>query len=963
MNNTFNKKICGIILSASLCLSLLLPAEGYAASSFKDIGGHWAEQYIETAVAQGIIKGYTDGSFLPDAKVTRAEYISMLNRALGNTATGSIGFSDVYRDAWYYNDVAKSVTAGFVAGFDDGSFKPGANITRQEAAVMMARIIPSYGYSTNLSRFKDSSNIASWAYDSLSKVSGKGYISGYTDGMIHPTDPLTRAQAAKIISDIVRNETIITTDPLVKKDGTKLSGKIYSNNVTMHKDLGEGSASVENCVILGKLIVQGGGAETITVTNSRVVDAAVNRSAGPVRILAKGETNIANLVCSENFYLQTSGLTGTAFGPGFGAISLTASAKGSLQGNFPRVSIDGSSAELNLASGTITTLDVNSAGRRSSINLESRASISQANVYGESYFLGNGTVSNMQVYAKGVTYETKPSRWTINSGGETPKVSEPRLKVTFDPVEGKTGVYMDTKITITFSTPMRERDGSSITNSEINDIVTIRADSKTGSAVSYSGTINSAKTIMTLTPSSILDSKTKYYVIIKSGTMINENDERNEEAFTYFTTGGSTEKMAVTYSPANGATKVEASRRSFTISFSEGVTRYNGNAIAASDSYLKNSVVLFQAGNSYVSTDNYSVSINSKKTQITIDLESRYNLALNTKYTIGIKASTLKTAAGVDVPASNASWTTAGTPELTAVSTVPYELAADFKATPNVSGTIYTVLVADGAAQPSAAQIKDGKDATGNPAAAVKSASVSASNIATLNITGGSILRDTAYRVYAVLYDGNGNASAIVNAPVRTEPLKLKTLRVIPVAAAVEGADLLAGKFKPDTTTYSVLVDNGTELVRVTADANAGELGFSGDLLINGVKNTADVPIVAGTATVTVEVKEDGKTNIKTYTINVKEKGTAELQSITIDSFPYNPAVDEYQLAANVSVDVKLVISAVEAGATIRIGSDRYNSGTEIERTMPSDALTLPFTILSSDGVTTKDYTIRFIRI
>jgi len=166
--------------------------------------------------------------------------------------------------------------------------------------------------------------------------------------------------------------------------------------VTIHKDLDDGSADLDNCVILGKLIVQGGGDSTVTVNNSRVISASVNRSAGPVRLLAKGETNILSTACSGEFLLQTTNLTGDAFGPGFEKVSFSSSASGTLQGNFPYVALDGSSA-------TITPLDINSAGRRSDITLETKASVNQANVYGESYFHGAGVISNMQVYAKGVT--------------------------------------------------------------------------------------------------------------------------------------------------------------------------------------------------------------------------------------------------------------------------------------------------------------------------------------------------------------------------------------------------------------------------------------------------------------------------------------------------------------------------------------------------------------------------------
>ena len=97
----FKKLGCLALVVALVFLVFPAGTESYGASSFKDIRGHWAEQYIVRAVAQGIIIGYTEGRFLPDEKVSRAEFISMINRALGNTSTGKINFSDVSSGAWY----------------------------------------------------------------------------------------------------------------------------------------------------------------------------------------------------------------------------------------------------------------------------------------------------------------------------------------------------------------------------------------------------------------------------------------------------------------------------------------------------------------------------------------------------------------------------------------------------------------------------------------------------------------------------------------------------------------------------------------------------------------------------------------------------------------------------------------------------------------------------------------------
>ena len=192
-----------LLLATVLTFSVLFPVEAHAAASFSDIKGHWAQPYIERAVKQGFIKGYPGGKFEPDKRVTRAEFVSMINRALGNSGTARIAFSDVRYSEWYYSDVAKAVGAAFAAGFNDATFKPNQSITRQEASVMISKVIPTYGYSGKLRTFSDYRSISDWAYTSMSKVNGKGYMTGYSDGKIHPLDSLTRAQAAKIIGDII----------------------------------------------------------------------------------------------------------------------------------------------------------------------------------------------------------------------------------------------------------------------------------------------------------------------------------------------------------------------------------------------------------------------------------------------------------------------------------------------------------------------------------------------------------------------------------------------------------------------------------------------------------------------------------------------------------------------------------------------------------------------------------------
>lgn len=950
------RRVVSLLLAAFLIIPMLSPVNSHAAS-FTDTKGHWAEAYIERAVAQGVIKGYPDGRFEPNKQVSRAEFVSMLNRALGNNGVVTIGFTDVSPTAWHYADVRRAVSASYVSGYSDGTFKPNNNISRQEAAVMIARVLPTYGESGRLQNFTDYRSVADWAYTALSKVNGKGYISGYTDGKIHPLDPLTRAQAAKIIGDIVEEETIITTDPLVKRDDTRLSNRIYSNNVTIHSDLANGSATIDNSVILGTLIVQGGGTETITVNNSRVANARVEKDASPVRLLAKGETSIVNTTASKEGILQTSTLSGGSFGTGFVNVNLAASSDFVLRGSFPKVSIVGSSAGLILESGSITSLTVGSGGRRSDISVESGTSISTASVYAESYFHGTGTISTMNVYANNVTYETRPRTINVGSGGSTPEQVDPRLAVTFDPLDGETDVYLDTKIVVTFNMAMLKANGNSIANADLPNLIKLRSVSATGSTVSFTGTINAAKTIMTLTPSTNLVPNTRYYVVIDKEVMRNSNGTYNEAKSSYFNTGIKTEKLTVTYSPANNATGIPVDVSSLTITFSDAITRTDGSAVT--DSYLKSNIIRFELGASPVASGNYTVAINSAKTVVTI--KPTTTLAVGTKYNIGVKASTLKTAAGTAVPASVSAFTTAGTPTLTNSSTTVNETSLAFRTTSSVNGTLYAVVLTEGATAPTAVEIKAGTGAAGIASVAKASLTTTANTAKTISLTG--LQTDTDYKIYAVVYDGGNNASAVVTVSASTSPLLLKSLTVM------AGNKNELSNFVPTTKTYNVTVPFGTNQVVVTALPNK-DVYLDGTISIGGTsESTVSISLSGPSTSVTIVVQESGKTAV-TYTVTVTVVGSIGYKSIKIlneyvtdesSAVDYVPGAF-YTLATSTTSAIKLNIEPLDPLATIWIGPDKIaaNSYTVINFGELLNLIT--FRIESSDTSRSSNYEIKFIR-
>lgn len=165
--------------------------------------GHWAESLIEEAAAANVVKGTSASTFSPDRNITRAEFVSLLARSLGLTAsTGGQPFTDVPSEAWYAADVAAAQAAGIALG-SDGAFRPSDPVSRAE---VVSLIIRAYEYKHGLiaapattASFRDATSIPSWASEAVAKSGSLQLVNGYQDGTFRPGNPATRAEAAKLI--------------------------------------------------------------------------------------------------------------------------------------------------------------------------------------------------------------------------------------------------------------------------------------------------------------------------------------------------------------------------------------------------------------------------------------------------------------------------------------------------------------------------------------------------------------------------------------------------------------------------------------------------------------------------------------------------------------------------------------------------------------------------------------------
>ncbi|WP_141499624.1 S-layer homology domain-containing protein [Paenibacillus luteus] len=176
--------------------------------SFPDTAGHWASAAISKLAEKEILGGFPDGSFMPNKEMSRAEFMAVMYRMLGlDSFEKKSSFGDVPEAAWYSKYVNGLYEAGIVTGFQDGSFKPNQEMTREEAFVILHRALkdqlPAAADATT-SSFKDEAGISSWAREAITALTEAGIINGYEDGTLRPKDKITRAEIAAIIAGFVK---------------------------------------------------------------------------------------------------------------------------------------------------------------------------------------------------------------------------------------------------------------------------------------------------------------------------------------------------------------------------------------------------------------------------------------------------------------------------------------------------------------------------------------------------------------------------------------------------------------------------------------------------------------------------------------------------------------------------------------------------------------------------------------
>ena len=208
----------------ALCAELRAAVSGLKVveNTFDDATSGWYKPAVDFAQASGLMSGMGDNKFAPDVTTTRAMVAQVMYELADEPDVSDLTcpLSDVDSTAWYADAVIWAYNAGVVSGYEDGTFRPGRAITRQEMAVMFYgmlfgtdSILTEDDIKLALSAFKDGDTVASWAREAVAVC----YISGIMvgdNGSFKPTDLLSRAQLAQVFRSFYETQLTFALDEL-----------------------------------------------------------------------------------------------------------------------------------------------------------------------------------------------------------------------------------------------------------------------------------------------------------------------------------------------------------------------------------------------------------------------------------------------------------------------------------------------------------------------------------------------------------------------------------------------------------------------------------------------------------------------------------------------------------------------------------------------------------------------------
>ena len=657
-------KFAAKLLAASMAVvSLSLAVLG---AELTDISGHWSEEYVKYGVENGYISGYPDGTFLPDKPVTRAEFSKMLNSALGIAKKIETSFPDVAEGEWFHGEVGKALYAGYVSGYEDGTFRAANNITRQEAAVILSRIATRAEEGLTIDGFSDSKDVSDWAKTAMDYAYSKGFFSGDDLGKLNPKATLTRAQAAKILNKLRTEENVVNGDYTVELVNGVCSETIFTDDVYFTASGEEPTLLLDGCTVLGTLYIRTSADSAVTVENSAIN--SVLSDAAYSGITLKDGSKVKEIVLESpasvsgegagNIILQGSGLASETTEILASADKVYVYSDAVIKaGALDKLEVK-DSASLIIQSGSVKNMEIDAKAAGSVVTLSEGVKVENLTVSGACSFMGKGKIVNANNKVSGVTYATDPEKITgipesdgsSEGGDDKEEVKGTLVPLSVSPKNGEADIPVSAVISVSFNSALYDANGNSVTNSYIEQTVEVRKSSSGGTKIYFEADLTSSKRFE-IDPDGALDDGIKYYVIIPAGTFKDADGNTNAKLTYYFitrddsyydddytgSTGTSTVSGSISFSPSSGKEDVDIDD-DIKITFPSAIRRQSGAAVT--NSYLANTAIELREKSTSGDRVSITAELNSTKKVVTITPDSP--LKPGTKYYVIVTSGSLE---------------------------------------------------------------------------------------------------------------------------------------------------------------------------------------------------------------------------------------------------------------------------------------------------------------------------------
>jgi hypothetical protein len=385
------------------------------------------QTYVDQAVEWGVMRGDQNGQLNADQSITRAEFVTMVNRAYGYTGLAAIPFTDVVSSDWFYEDICIAYGTGYFNGTSATTASPLMTLTREEAAVLVARNMMLDETTGEALGFSDSRELQEWSRGLIQSLSNAGVVNGYTDGSFRPQTSVSRGEVAAMLvraigtpvqnagtytlGNVYGNVTVTSSDVVLRD--TTIAGDLYLTG-----GIGLGAVQLENVTVLGKIVVSGAGASekadsSVLLRNVDAEALLVDSLSGQfITLRAEGDTSIATTTVRTSSYIEDMSDEGLSY------IALDGDAGVSLQvaGNVKEIRDLTPNSTLTVAQGAADIITVDEQATGASVTVDNGARIKELNLDTATQVGGKGDIATLNVFAPGSIISILPDEITVRPG-------------------------------------------------------------------------------------------------------------------------------------------------------------------------------------------------------------------------------------------------------------------------------------------------------------------------------------------------------------------------------------------------------------------------------------------------------------------------------------------------------------------------------------------------------------------